>query len=214
MKLAVLGAGNVGATIGLRWAGSGHTVIFGVPDPGSQKYLELKAGGAVALTTTAKAAADADVIVIAVPWAVATDLVRSLGDLGSSIIIDCTNAIQFGASGVSLLKIDGPSTTEVLAQAANNGRFVKTLNQVGSYIMADPSRSTPSALMYVAGDDQDARKIAMELTAALGFDARDAGPLRNAAALDHLALLFMHQAMTGPDGRNFVHAVAPWPTRR
>jgi 8-hydroxy-5-deazaflavin:NADPH oxidoreductase len=210
MKITVLGAGNVGGTLGARWSSLGHVVSFGVPNPADEKYGAIRKSGKIKVLGPVDAVSEADVIVIATPWHAAEALVRSLGDLGNKLVIDCTNAVSFGADGVSLVDLNGHATTEILKACAKNGRFAKTLNQVAAHIMANPKRAEAPALMYVAADEADTRKLAMQLTSELGFDARDAGPLRNARALDYLALLFMHQAFTGPNNRNFVHSIAAW----
>jgi 8-hydroxy-5-deazaflavin:NADPH oxidoreductase len=210
MKIAILGAGNVGGTLGESWAGLGHAVSFGVPNSQDAKYSTLRKSGKMKVLSPIDAVADTDVIVIATPWHAAEALVRSLGDLGNKVVIDCTNAVSFGADGVSLVDLNGHATTEILKACAKNGRFAKTLNQVAAHIMANPKRAEAPALMYVAADDADAKKLAMQLTSELGFDARDAGPLRNARALDYLAILYMHQAFMGPNGRNFVHSISAW----
>jgi 8-hydroxy-5-deazaflavin:NADPH oxidoreductase len=210
MKIAVLGAGNVGGTLGARWAALGHAVSFGVPNSQDAKYDAIRKSGDMKVLSPIDAAADVDVIVIATPWHAAEALVRSLGDLGDKLVIDCTNAVSFGADGVSLMDLHGRATTEILKASAKNGRFAKTLNQVAAHIMADPKRAEAPALMYVAADEADAKKLVMQLTSELGFDARDAGPLRNARALDYLAILYMQQAFTGPNSRNFVHSIAKW----
>ena len=205
MDLAIIGAGNVGGALGARWAALGHKVHFGAPKPDEGRYDALRAKTGVAVVTPREAAARADVIVLTVPWAAAQDAIRDLGPLGDKVVIDCTNPVTFGPGGVAMLPIDGPSGAALIARAAQGGRIVKTLNQVGFNIMADP-KGAP-ALMLVAGDDPGAKSVASGLVRELGFDARDAGPLRNAGALEHLALIWIDQAMRGPHGRNFVLSV-------
>jgi 8-hydroxy-5-deazaflavin:NADPH oxidoreductase len=207
MRIGIIGAGNVGGTLGARWARLGHAVSFGVPDPGAPKYVALAALPNAVVCGPMEAARDADVIVLATPWAVTQDTIRDLGPLGDKVIIDCTNPVTFGPEGVAMSPIEGPSGAALIAAAAQGGRVVKTLNQVGFNIMAD-IKGAP-ALMFVAGDDVAAKNIASDLVRALGFDARDAGPLRNAGALEHLALLWIDQAFRGPNGRNFVLSITP-----
>lgn len=209
MKLGIIGAGNVGGTLGARWAALGHQVHFGVPDPAAPKYDNLRERAGIVLCAPRDAGASADVIVITTPWAAAQNAIRDLGPLGDKVIIDCTNPVAFGPDGVLMAPIDGPSGAALIANAAQGGRVVKTLNQVGFNVMADPMQENAPALMFVASDDSDAKRIASELVRELGFDARDAGPLRNAGALEHLALLWIDQAFRGPNGRNFVLSIAP-----
>lgn len=210
MRLALLGAGNVGSTLGLRWAALGHTITFGVRQPQNKKYATLNRGGAVTIASIADACEQADVIVVAVPWNEAATMLQSLGDLQDKIIVDCTNPVDFSGGEVTIVDFGGLSHAQVLSKASRGGRFVKSLNQVGAHIMSDPTQAAFPALMYVAGDDAAAKQVVIKLTSELGFDARDAGPIRNARALEYLALLFLDQAGRGPFGRNFVHSIAQW----
>lgn len=207
MDIAIIGAGNVGGTLGARWAALGHHIHFGVLSSSDAKYGSLRALSGIDFCAPREAAAQSDLIVLTVPWGAAQDAVRDLGPLGDKVIIDCTNPVTFGPDGVAMAQISGPSGAALIAQAAQGGRLVKTLNQVGFNIMANPGDAP--ALMFVAGDDATAKAVATDLVRELGFDARDAGPLRNAAALEHLALLWIDQAFRGPHGRNFVLNVTP-----
>jgi hypothetical protein len=140
--------------------------------------------------------------------------VKDLGPLADKIIIDTTNPVGFGPEGVTMAPIDGPSGAALIAAAADGGRMVKTLNQVGFNIMASPSAGAATPVMFVAGDSAEAKSVAADLVGQLGFDAKDAGPLRNAAALEHLALLWIDQAMRGPNGRDFALSLTPIPPKK
>lgn len=205
MRIAIIGAGSVGGALGRRWAEGGHEVRWGVRDPADPKHAALSAAGA--LHRPAEAAEGAEAIVLATPWEATTSVVASLGPLGGSVLIDATNPIAFGPDGVRLLSLDHPSAAQAVAAAAPGARVVKTLNQVGANVMEAPGPHRP--LMLVAGDDAEARALASGLVEALGFEARDAGPLWRAAALEALGMLWIDQAMRGPMGRDFALAVVP-----
>jgi predicted dinucleotide-binding enzyme len=71
MRIGVIGAGNVGGTLGRAWAQNGHDVLFGVPNPTAPKMLELlkATGGKARAGGVAEAAAHGEVVVFATPWA-------------------------------------------------------------------------------------------------------------------------------------------------
>ena len=78
--VAMIGTGNVGAALGRRFAENGHKIVYGSRDPSAADVRELVAAtghGAVAVTQ-AEAAAQADIVVLAVPWSAAEDVVRAL----------------------------------------------------------------------------------------------------------------------------------------
>lgn len=97
MKIPVIGAGNVGGTFGRGWAARGHTVRFGVPDPGSGKVRDLLASipsGATA-GTVAEAAREAEVVVLATPWGEPTRAaIRDCSDPAGRTVIDVTNPLK------------------------------------------------------------------------------------------------------------------------
>lgn len=69
MKIAIIGAGNVGATLGRAWLKRGHEVAFGVRDPNSPKARDLTSESPTArVVTNLEAARGSEVIVLATPW--------------------------------------------------------------------------------------------------------------------------------------------------
>ena len=89
MRLAVIGAGSVGATLGKAWRRRGHDVTYGVRNPDDPKYGSLGAD----VTTRDRAAGDAEVVVLCTPWQSTRDAVQACGDLGGKVLIDCTNPL-------------------------------------------------------------------------------------------------------------------------
>src|SRR5579863_275286 len=89
VRVAVIGAGNIGGTLGRAWLDAGHEVRFGVASP--EKYGDLaKAGGTLA--SVPAAAEGAEAVVLAVPGAAVADVLSQLsGGLGGTVLIDATN---------------------------------------------------------------------------------------------------------------------------
>ena len=93
MRLGIIGAGNVGSTLGRAWLKAGEDVVFGVPNRADPKYRTLPQER---LRTPAEAARNAEVVVLATPWPATETAVKSLGDLAGKILIDCTNPLGMG----------------------------------------------------------------------------------------------------------------------
>ena len=93
--IAVIGTGNVGSALGTELASQGHTIIYGSRSPLGLKALDVakKTQGEATTSTPREAAADAGIVVLAVPGMVVEDVVRSLGDLSGKLIIDATNPL-------------------------------------------------------------------------------------------------------------------------
>lgn len=199
MRIAILGAGRVGTTLGARWTEVGHDVVYGVRDPADPKHGDLAAA------TTADAVSDADAVLLALPWSSVEPVVTGL-DLDGTTVIDATNPLAAGAR--ELASHPELCGAELVAGWAPGARVVKAFNTTGSGNMADPSYAAGAPAMFVAADDDDAKRTAMELAAAIGFDATDAGPLAAARDLEHLAALWIRLAYPLGNGPGIAFVLA------
>src|SRR5262245_57892782 len=89
MKIAVIGAGSVGITLGKAWQRRGHNVTYGVRTPDDPKYASLGAD----VVTNGQAASGADVVALCTPWQGTREALRSCGDLSGKVLVDCTNPL-------------------------------------------------------------------------------------------------------------------------
>ncbi len=202
MRLAILGTGSVGGTLGRRWSALGHEVCFGSRDPRSARVSALlqAVGGTARAAGLREAVADAEVVVLATPADAHEAVLRAAGGLEGRIVIDATNPLKPGLAGLAV----GPdgSGAEALARLARGARVYKALNQTGWEIMADPVFPGGRAVMFVAGDEPEGKAIVLGLVAALGFEAVDAGGLAAARWLEPLALLWIRTTIRDRDGRH------------
>src|SRR5688500_6892537 len=130
MKIAVLGAGNVGGSMGRALAACGHEVTLGVRDPNSEKARQAVKDGpeGLRLATIPESLEGAEVVALTVPWPAAGELLESVEDWGGRVIIDATN--RFGASE--------RSAGEDAARLAHGARVVKAFNTIGAEHYLDP----------------------------------------------------------------------------
>ncbi len=198
MAIAVIGDGNVGQALAVRLHASGHHVRFGVrsesPNAGTDDGIPRQ--------TIRDALRDADVVFLAVPAMAAQEVLATAESLRGKIIVDCTNPVRWDAGPV----IASPEAGSVAAQLAvtfPDARVCKAFNHFGAEIHAQPQMAHGPADAYIAGDDADAKAVVIALADAIGFRGRDAGPLRNARLLEHLAVLWIHLATVGGNGREF-----------
>ncbi len=209
MKIAIIGAGNVGGTLGAAWAQkAGHEILFGVRDPAAAKTAALvqKIGGKARAGTPAQAAAFGDFIVLTVPWPAAEAAIRSLGDVNGKIILDATNPLAMGPDGLSLEIGHSISAGEKVQGWAKGASVFKTLNTTGFGNMANPVFDGEKSLIFVAGDDAASKPKVIDLVAALGFDVVDAGPLRNSRLLEAHAMLWIELSLKRGLGRDWAFA--------
>ncbi len=194
MKIGILGAGNVGATLGTRWAQAGHTVIFSSREPDSPKMKEVlaRAGKHARAADTAETVSESDVVIVATPWTAAKEVLTGAGSFAGKIVIDLLNPLLPDLSGLAL-----PNTTcagEMVAEWCPGASVVKAFNTVGYPVMADPVINGEPVVMFYCGDDAEAKKVAAQLATELGFNAVDAGPLTQARLLESFALLWISLA--------------------
>jgi 8-hydroxy-5-deazaflavin:NADPH oxidoreductase len=198
VRIAIIGAGNVGGGLGRALVGVGHEVVFGVRDPDSTKTLAALAEvGDAEATTASDAVNGADVIVFALrPVAVAAT-VRDLPPLDGRIVIDAMNRFD-GDPGRSL--------TDELAELLPGAKLAKTFNTIGFENLATARDRQVPAAMFVAGDDRDAKRVAMQLVEQIGFRPEDAGSLANAKPLEEMVKVWLALAET--HGRSVGFAIS------
>lgn len=195
MRIAVIGAGNVGGTLGRRWSEAGHEVVFGIRNP-ERGGGAVKGGGALPGTASVaspdQAVKNADVIVLATPWGAVADAIKELGSLDGRIVLDTTNPLT------RELKLDvgpnGESAGERVQAMAKGAKVVKVFNSTGADNMQAPTFDGAPSVMFYAGDDAHAKSLARQLATDLGFEAIDAGGLSAARELEHLAMLWISLA--------------------
>ncbi len=209
MKIAIIGAGNVGGTLGTAWARkAGHDIFFGVRDPQSEKTQALvkKLAGKARPGSAAAAAAFGEAIVLTVPWPAAEAAIRSMGNLRGKILLDATNPLAMGPDGLGLEIGHSISAGEKVQGWAAGASVFKTLNTTGFGNMAEPVYHGVKSVMFVAGDDAANKPKVIALVADLGFDVIDAGPLRNARLLEAHAMLWIELSLKRGLGRDWAFA--------
>ena len=196
MRIAIIGAGHVGQTLGRRWAERGHTIVYGVREPEAPKSKDAATatGHGARVATAREAAADAEVVVLATPWEAAHDALRGADALGGKILVDATNPLG-GGVGEGLAVGHTTSGAEQVAGWAPGARVVKAFNTTGWPNMKDPDYAGQPATMLVCGEDEGANRVVADLATSIGFEAIDAGPLRIARLLEPLAMLWIHLAL-------------------
>lgn len=214
MNIGIIGAGNVGGALGKSWAKAGHQIKFGMRNPGDPKHRGLvdACGPNASAGTNAEAAAFAEVITLATPWdATQSAIAECGGELKGKVLIDCTNPLKFTpGTGLELAIGNIISGGETVAQWAPAARVVKAFNTYGFENFADASYPNYGGLkpvMFLAGDDAEARRIVSRLAADIGFRPLDAGNLKIARLLEPTGMLWIHLALVQNMGAGFTWAM-------
>ncbi len=190
--IAVIGTGDVGAALGPEFAGQGHTIVYGSREPGRSKVAELveRTGNLASATTPAEAAAQADIVVLAVPGLLVEEITRSLGDLSGKIIIDPTNPLERRMN--RLEHAVDTSNAEIIQEAAPGAYVVKAFNTLNWKTMVDPSTAGGPVSIPLVGDNGRAKDKVAELVAGMGLEPIDVGPLRDARWVEGMLILWIN----------------------
>ena len=95
--IAIIGTGDLGDSFGQSLAKLGYPVVYGSRTPEKEKVQKLvaRSGDGASATTQKEAAAQADIIMLAVPWDVTEEVIANLGDtVNGKIIMDATNVLN------------------------------------------------------------------------------------------------------------------------
>jgi predicted dinucleotide-binding enzyme len=181
MRIAVIGKGNIGGSLGSKWLAAGHDVVYGARDAGGEGPGEAPVQG------IGDAITDADVVVLAVPGKVVADVVTEHGAaLDGKTVIDAVNRIgapEFDARAI-------------IAGAAPQARYVRAFNSLGWENFANPM---PGTNMFFAADP-DARATAEELITAVGLEPAFVGDATATPTVDGLLPLWF--ALVRQNGGN------------
>ena len=194
MKIAILGSGVVGQTLGAGFLKHGHDVAIGTREPAKlSDWASANPGGKVA--SFAEAAGFGEVIVLAVGGEVALDALKLAGAsaLDGKLVIDACNPIGGGPPVNGVLRFFTTMTDslmERLQAAYPKARFVKAFNSVGAAQMVNPQFAGGRPTMFICGADADAKKVTTTLLDQLGWDTEDMGAVEAARAIEPLCMLW------------------------
>lgn len=167
-RIGIIGDGNVGSALGRGLKRAGH---------------EVRAVGKdkAAIRDTASWA---EVVLLAMPFAAIDDVIKEVGNVvEGKTLVDITNALD---ANMSLAVGFTTSGAEELQRKVPNARVVKAFNTVFAQHMDSGRLGDKPLTAFVASDDAGAKTSVLELARQIGFDAVDAGPLKNARLLEPL----------------------------
>lgn len=180
MKIAVVGAGNIGGNIARRLALAGHEVTVSFSrDPGALAALAADIGASAA--PAADAVAAAEVVVVSVPWSVLPDALAQIGSLADKIVIDTTN--QFGSGPMPAA---GQTAAAFNAARMVGARYTKSFNTLTAAFQVDVAGRTGSerVVQWLCGDDEDAKRTVSRLIDEAGYQPVDLGGVDSCAAME------------------------------
>jgi 8-hydroxy-5-deazaflavin:NADPH oxidoreductase len=178
MNVAVIGAGRIGGNIARRLAGAGHALTLAFArDRAAQRALADEIGAGA--TTPAEAVADAEAVVIAVPWSALPDALAQAGSLAGKIVIDTTN--QFGSGPMPAA---GQTAAAFNAARMAGARYTKSFNTLTSAFQAETAHRDPRVVQWLCGDDEEAKAVVAGLIRDAGYEPVDLGGTAGCAVME------------------------------
>jgi hypothetical protein len=198
--IGIIGAGRLGQALARTAQRAVRpAVIANSRGPESLQPVVDALGAGITAGTT-EDAARCSIVALAVPWAGVRDALAQL-TWSDEIVIDATNAVLLPS--LELVPLGGLTSSEIVAQLAPGARVVKAANTLSAEVLgADPREAGGRRVIFVSGDNAEAKQSVDELFDAAGFFPIDIGDLVTGGA--------MQQAGGTLARHNLVRMPAPW----
>jgi predicted dinucleotide-binding enzyme len=190
--ISIIGSGNMATAIGTRAAKHGHTIELMSRNTAKTQALADQIGNGATVGTFG-ATPVGDIVIVAVLYAGAVDVVAHYGDaLAGKILVDITNPFNDDASGITTT--EGNSVSQQIAAAAPEGtHVVKALNTIFGHVIAQDKPLDA----FLTGDSAEAKAAVAAFLASIDMRPLDAGGLEMAYVLEWAGILLMGLARNG-----------------
>ena len=184
MKIGILGAGNIGGTLGGKWAAADHDILFGVRDANSPKTnsaLAQAKGAKVEEISTA--VRKSDVILFSLPWKAVPEIAQAnAANLNGKLLIDATNNF---AGGII-------NNLDTLKESAPDAKIYRAFNSLGWDVFANPVITDQTVDMFYCGPVGDSRSLIHQLIEQVGLNPIWVGDNDRIQLVDNMGALWVH----------------------
>ncbi|GAA4234771.1 hypothetical protein FHR32_005517 [Streptosporangium album] len=182
------GTGDQGKGLARRFALAGHTVLIGSRNAGRAREAAESIGPSARGAENAAVAAEADVVIVAIPWEGHRSTLESLrAELAGKIVVDCVNPLGFDKQGAYALAVEEGSAAQQAAAVLPDSRVVAAFHHVSAVLLLDPEVAEIALDVLVLGDDREATETVQALAGRIpGARGIYGGRLRNAHQVEAL----------------------------
>jgi 8-hydroxy-5-deazaflavin:NADPH oxidoreductase len=182
------GTGQQGRGLAARLSAAGQRVVLGSRDAARAVAVAERLGRGVRGADNAQCAREADVVIVAVPWAGHQELLTALRpELVGVIVVNCVNPLGFDDRGAYGLSVPEGSACEQAARLLPDSVVVGAFHHVSAELLLDASQSTVDIDVFVVGDDRAATDQVQALADSIpGMRGIYAGRLRTARHIEGL----------------------------
>jgi predicted dinucleotide-binding enzyme len=182
MRIGIIGLGAIGSAFAGHLAHTAHDLLLSSSRGGEALAAKATAFGPRANAVGREEAAQADLVILAVPWQQVPAALAGVPDWGGRILVDATNPVV--QPGFRLADLGGRMSTQVVASLAPGARVVKAGNTLlAAVLAADPRQAGGKRVLFMCGDDEPSKDVVKTLLGDLGFAPVDLGTLASGALL-------------------------------
>jgi len=201
MKIGIIGAGNIGGTLGVLWAKAGYDVFFSSRHPDQLGDLVKRGGPSAQAGMPREAAAFGEVVLISVPYGAVPQVGRDFAaELAGKVVLETGNPYPSRDGAMAepaLAKGTGLSSAEFLPGV----RLVRAFNSIPAGALASQANRAGERIgVPLAGDDAGAVEVAARLVRDAGFEPVVVGSLASAKKFDRGTSVY-GQALTARELR-------------
>jgi predicted dinucleotide-binding enzyme len=208
--IGLIGSGNIGSTVARLAVAAGHDVVLSNSrGPETLTDLVAELGDRARAATATEAAEAGDIVVVTIPLKAYREV--PVEPLRGKTVIDTNNYYPDRDGHIAELDDESTTTSELLQAHLPGSHVVKAFNNIFFPHLAslgrpqgDPDRSA----LVIAGDDADAKREVTELLDSIGYDALDAGPLREGWRYQRDTAAYV-QPYAQPDAEDFATGTRP-----
>jgi predicted dinucleotide-binding enzyme len=172
MKIAVIGVGHIGSTVGRLWHAAGHEITFAARDLAEPRALADELSEGTHGATVPDAVGAAEVVLVAVPGPAVVAVLKAAGSLEGRVVIDAAN--MMGTGGLSL---------RLLADTFPQARWVRAFNTLQAHVLVGENHRQHSWVLFLSGDET-AKPVVARLIRDAGFEPVDLGGIDNSQLQD------------------------------
>ena len=212
MKIGILGSGDVAQSLAAGFLKRGDEVMLGTRDPRKLASWRESAGARASVGTFAETAAFGELIVLATHGMATVEIVTGAGpnSFNGKIVMDATNPLVFDDQGPHLGIGFSDSLGERIARALPGAHVVKVYNTVGHAHMIDPRFPGGPPDMFIAGDDERAKRVVDALVSDFGWNVIDLGGIEQSRLLEPMCMVWvLHGLRSGSWNHAFKFLTTP-----
>lgn len=196
MKIGIIGSGLVGQVLAKAFVKEGHSVTMGTRNTSKEEVVKFRNENiAISIGTFSDTSKFGELIVLATNGEATEEAIKLAGmeNFKNKVVIDTTNPIAKTAPVNGVLQFfTGPneSLMEKIQQLLPEAKVVKAFNSVGNVYMYKPSFPGGTPTMFIAGNDDGAKKTVTDILTVFGWETEDMGKAEAARAIEPLCMLW------------------------